>query len=86
MGEQRRQLTLKEIYEAYNQRYDLEHFFRFGKQKLLLDAYQTPETRHEENWWELAHIAYLLLVGGATLCQQLTPALGKGSAGNEGQR
>jgi hypothetical protein len=61
MGEQRRQLTLRAIYEAYVQRYDLEHFFRFGKQKLLLDAYQTPETVHEEHWWELVHIAYLLL-------------------------
>ena len=36
-------------------------FFRFGKQKLLLTDYQTPETAHEERWWQLAHLAYLQL-------------------------
>jgi hypothetical protein len=61
VGEKRRQLSLVDIFEAYNQRYDLEHFFRFGKQKLLLHHFQTPETQHEENWWQLAHLAYLQL-------------------------
>ena len=61
VGEKRRQLSLVNIFEAYNQRYDLEHFFRFGKQKLLLNHFQTPETQHEENWWQLAHLAYLQL-------------------------
>ena len=36
IGEERCNLSLVEIYDAYNQRYDLEHFFRFGKQRLLL--------------------------------------------------
>lgn len=40
IGEQRRKLSLLEIYEAYRKRYDVEHFFRFGKQKMLLDEYQ----------------------------------------------
>jgi hypothetical protein len=61
MGEERQKLSLLEIYEAYRQRYDVEHFFRFGKQKMLLSHYQTPETNHEENWWKLAHLAYLQL-------------------------
>ena len=61
MGEQRRKLSLLEIYEAYRQRYDVEHFFRFGKQKMLLSHYQTPETNHEEKWWNLVHLAYLQL-------------------------
>jgi hypothetical protein len=61
IGEKRRQLSLVNIFEAYNQRYDLEHFFRFGKQKLLLNQFQTPETLHEENWWHLAHLVYLQL-------------------------
>jgi hypothetical protein len=29
----------------------LEHLFRFGKQKLLLDKFQTPDDRYEANWW-----------------------------------
>ena len=35
MGEKRMALSLLDIYQAYLQRYDLEHFFRFGKQKLI---------------------------------------------------
>jgi hypothetical protein len=60
-GQRRKDLSLLDIWEAYRQRYDLEHFFRFGKQRLLMDAYQTPETAHEENWWTLVQLAYLQL-------------------------
>ena len=51
------ELSLQECYEAYGQRYDLEHLFRFGKQKLLLNAYYTPEVNHEENWVQLTLLA-----------------------------
>jgi len=61
MGEQRRKLNLRDVYESYRQRYDVEHFFRFGKQKMLLSHYQTSETNHEEKWWKLVHLAYLQL-------------------------
>ncbi len=60
-GERRHELSLQDIYEAYAQRSDLEHFFRFGKQRLLLDKFQTPKTEHEEHWWLLVHLAYLQL-------------------------
>jgi hypothetical protein len=61
MGDRRMELSLLDIYEAYLQRYDLEHFFRFGKQKLLLDKFQTPDDQHEEHWWRLVALAYLQL-------------------------
>jgi hypothetical protein len=61
VGERRRELDLAAIYIAYRQRYDLEHFFRFSKQQLLLNAFQTPEVAHEEKWWRLVHLAYLQL-------------------------
>lgn len=61
MGRKCRQLSLTQIFEAYNQRYDLEHFFRFGKQRLLLTSFQTPDTQQEECWWWLVHLAYLQL-------------------------
>lgn len=57
IGQRRHELSLVDIYRAYCQRYDLEHFFRFGKQKLLLADFQTPETDREEQWWHLVHIA-----------------------------
>ena len=61
IGEYRYALSAQEIYEAYGQRYDLEHFFRFGKQKMLLDSFQTPEDVREETWWQLVHLAYAQL-------------------------
>jgi DDE superfamily endonuclease len=60
-GERRHELSLLDIYHAYEQRYDLEHFFRFGKQKLLSTDFQTPETAREEKWWWLVQIAYAQL-------------------------
>lgn len=61
IGQRRGELTLLNIFQAYQRRYDLEHFFRFGKQRLLLDCYQTPDTDHEEKWWLMIHLAYLQL-------------------------
>ncbi len=61
MGKRRHELTLEHIYQAYLCRFDIEHFFRFGKQKLLLADFQTPEVLREENWWQLVHIAYAQL-------------------------
>lgn len=61
IGDCRHQLNAQEIYKAYGQRYDLEHFFRFGKQKMLLESFQTPEDGREETWWQLVHLAYAQL-------------------------
>jgi hypothetical protein len=60
-GERREELSLIQVWEAYRQRYDVEHFFRFGKQRLLMSVYQTPEVVHEENWWQIAALAYCQL-------------------------
>lgn len=73
IGERRDEITPEMAYESYRTRYDLEHFFRFGKQKLLLDAYQTPELRHEEAWWQFVPLAYTQLY----LAQELADLLPK---------
>jgi hypothetical protein len=61
VGKKRGLVSLVQIYESYAQRYDLEHFFRFSKRNLLMDRFQTPEVKHEENWWWLGLIAYTML-------------------------
>jgi hypothetical protein len=61
LGERRAELTLVEAWEAYGQRYDLEHYFRFGKQRLLAAAYQTPDLEHEENWLTVGQLATVQL-------------------------
>jgi len=71
MGERRMELSLLDIYEAYLQRYALEHFFRFGKQKLLLDKFQTPDDQHEEHWWRLVALAYLQLWAAKDIASNL---------------
>ena len=63
-GKRRKELTLEEIYWSYRNRYDIEHFFRFGKQKLLLDKYQTPDEEHLQNWMEVVSLTYWLLFVG----------------------
>jgi hypothetical protein len=61
IGQRRAEVSLVEVWAAYRQRVDLEHYFRFGKQKLLLGAYQTPDVEHEENWGQLVPLAYIFL-------------------------
>lgn len=61
IGQRRRELALLDTYEAYSHRPNLEHFFRFAKQKLLLDRFQTAEVQWEERWWHLIHLAYAQL-------------------------
>ena len=61
IGSRRDELSLEDCYQAYRQRYDLEHLFRFGKQKLLMTSYLTPDVKHEENWFKLTLLAYVNL-------------------------
>ncbi len=70
-GQRRHQLTAAESWQAYRQRYDLEHFLRFGKQKLLLNAFQTPELKHEENWVQLTLLAHVQLWAARELAVNL---------------
>ena len=61
IGSRRDELSLIDCYDSYRQRYDMEHLFRFGKQKLLMSAYSTPDVNHEENWFKLTLLAYVNL-------------------------
>jgi hypothetical protein len=57
IGERCNELSLVEAWKVYNQRYDEEHYFRFGKQRLLMASYQTPDVEHEENWMQIVALA-----------------------------
>lgn len=71
IGDRRQEISLSDAYKAYRQRYDLEHFFRFGKRRLLMASYQTSIVEHEENWWQIVGLAYVQLYVGAPLAQNL---------------
>ena len=72
IGERRLELTLEEILDAYLKRFDLENFFRFSKKNLLIDKFQTPEVEHEENWWWLCMVSYLMLYMAKSLAEGLS--------------
>jgi hypothetical protein len=71
IGERRQELSLVDIWEAYGQRYDVEHFYRYGKQRLLMAAYQTPDVEREENWWQIVQLAYIQLWLARSLAEAL---------------
>jgi hypothetical protein len=60
-GDKRRQLSCRQIYECYTQRYGIETFFRFGKRNLLLDKFQPPDAQHLHNWMYILILAVWLL-------------------------
>lgn len=60
-GAKRREVSSRDAHIAYGRRYDIEHFFRFGKQKLGLTNSQTSETHHEESWLWIGLLAYNML-------------------------
>lgn len=60
-GQRRHEIAIDEVFNYYSSRYDIEHVFRFGKDKLLFDSYETPDASHEESWWKLATLAYAQL-------------------------
>jgi hypothetical protein len=61
MGARREEISSVQAYQSYRQRFDLEHTFRFQKQNLLLNGFETPEVEHEEQWIDLVNLAYVQL-------------------------
>lgn len=68
-GKRRNELSLEDIYKIYCQRFDIEHFFKFGKNKLLMNKTQTPDVNHEEAWWQFTMMAYVQLYASRKLAE-----------------
>ena len=61
IGKRKQELTLFDCYQSYCRRFDMEHLFRFAKNKLLLNNYSTPNIEQEEKWVELVCLSYVNL-------------------------
>ena len=61
LGNHRMEVSILDAWSAYHQRFDVEHFFRFGKNRLLMVSFQSPKVEHEENWLELVGLTYVQL-------------------------
>ena len=70
-GDKQSSLSFEDCVTNYYDRYDIEHYFRFGKQCLRMDSYQTCNTEHEESWWKLCSLCYCQLYLSNTLCQAM---------------
>lgn len=70
-GARRSEITARQAYAIYRQRFDQEHMHRFARQRLLLDAFQTPETEREENWMCLVGLTYAHLFAARHLARHL---------------
>ena len=60
-GGKRHTLSALDIYQSYRSRYDIEHFFRYGKQRLLFNSFQTTDVQHADNWHKICLLAYVQL-------------------------
>lgn len=69
-GKQAHTLSLEAIYRYYRQRFDIEYFFKLGKTRLMMNAFQTPETENEENWMQLVMTASHMLYHAKPLAEQ----------------
>lgn len=72
-GKKRMKLSLEQIYWAYRNRFDIEHYFRFGKQRLLMQKFQPPDVEHLDNWMEIVALAYCLLYAAQKEAQPCVP-------------
>ena len=71
IGDRRQEILPDEAYSSFRQRFDIEHMFRFGKQRLLMTQFQTPDVEHEENWIRLVMLAYAQLWAAKDLASHL---------------
>ena len=71
MGEKRGEISPTLACSCYRQRFDIEHMLRFGKQRLLMTQFQTPDVEHEENWIQFVLLAYVQLWAVKDLARNL---------------
>jgi hypothetical protein len=72
-GKNKDQLSPQDAFCEYMQRYSIEPFFRFNKQKLLLDKFQSPDIQHLDNWILVVQLAIFLLFLTAYEVQHTCP-------------
>lgn len=82
-GPRQAEIDVREAVPAYIQRYDGEHFFRFGKRHLLMTANQTPDTATEEKWMHIVQLAYLQLWLARNMAQAQWPPWQKHQAARQ---
>ena len=60
-GKRKEEISSEQGYQAYRKRYDIEPFFRFAKQRLFLQDFQTSDEQHFDNWLLINQLSTWLL-------------------------
>ncbi len=70
-GDRKDEISLKQAYYYYKNRFDIEHYFKFGKSKLLMDKLQSINPNRDEDFMLFGMIAYHILYRSNDLLQNL---------------
>ena len=70
-GEECNKVTTRVAYSEYNSRFNLEHYFKFSKSKLLMDKYQSADPKKDEDFMMFGAISYHVLCKSADLLNQI---------------
>ena len=70
-GRDRDKVTIIDGFKEYEDRFDLEHFFKFSKSKLLMDKMQSSDPKKDEDFMLLTGIAYHALCKSADLLDEI---------------
>jgi hypothetical protein len=92
-GKRKREISTSEAQKQYRERYEVEPFYNFANNRLLLDKLQTPCVKHIDTWLKIVQVtSWLLFVASAEigaidcpLWQKYLPA-NKNANLNEGGR
>ena len=58
-------------FKEYADRFDLEHFFKFSKSKLLMDKMQSSDPNKDEDFMLMTGVAYHVLCKSADLLDEI---------------
>ena len=70
-GKARDKVTIMDGFKEYEDRFDLEHFFKFSKSKLLMDKMQSSDPKKDEDFMLLTGVAYHALCKSADLLDEI---------------
>ena len=72
-GMEKDKLSTEQTVIEHQERYGIEPFFRFSKQNLFLESFQTPRDQHLKNWFLIIQLAIWLLYQVAQEAPKCTP-------------
>ena len=70
-GKARNKVTTIDAFKEYADRFDLEHFFKFSKSKLLIDKMQSSDPKKDEDFMLMTGVAYHALCKSADLLDEI---------------